>query len=76
MAITEEHRKMLARAYQEAMGRLRKRHDSEFHEILAEVYAEKGMEVKKRLSRAQKQQQRVAEARSIIEASTGVFQAS
>ena len=68
MAISEEHKKMLARAYQEAMGRLRKRYDSEFHTILAEVYAEYGMTVQKRLSRAQKQQQRVEEAKKIIAA--------
>jgi len=56
-----------ARAYQEAVARLRRRHDEEFHEILNEVYAEWGMNVKKRRSRQQVAKDQIAEARRVLD---------
>lgn len=56
-----------ARAYQEAVARLRRRHDEEFHEILHEVYAEWGMNVKKRRSRQQVAKDQIEEARRVLD---------
>jgi uncharacterized protein with PIN domain len=56
-----------ARAYQEAAARLRRRHDEEFHEILNEVYAEWGMEIKKRRSRQQVAKDQIEAARRILD---------
>ena len=57
----------LARAYQVALGRLRARHDGEFHGILAEVYAERGIEVRKRVSRIEARNRRIAAAKALLE---------
>jgi len=59
----------LARAYQEASSRLRRRHDDEFHAILAEVYADWGIEVRKRRSRRQAARQRLEEAQRVLDQS-------
>jgi hypothetical protein len=64
----DDHKKMLMRCYSEASARLRKRHDDEFHAILAEVYEENGVDVRKRMSRKAAARKRVEEARAIIEA--------
>lgn len=63
-------RNVLSRAYQRALGRLRANHDEEFHEILAGVYAEMGLDIRKRASRAEMQKRRLAEAQKIVEEST------
>jgi hypothetical protein len=46
----EERRRLLGKAYSMADRELRQRHSDEFHEILAEVYAEMGIDVRKRLT--------------------------
>lgn len=53
-------------AYHEAMARLRRKHDDEFHELLAAVYREWGLSVQKRRSRQQVKKARVEEAKAII----------
>jgi len=55
-----------ARAYQEAAARLRRRHDNEFHEILKEVYAERGLVVQKRRSRRQAAEKRLEDAKRVL----------
>ena len=60
-----DHKQMTS-AYQEAMKRLRKQYDNEFHAILEQVYEEAGMVVKKRMSHAQKQARRIEEAKALI----------
>jgi hypothetical protein len=62
-----DRRNELTRAYQAALGKLRSRHDSEFHEILAEVYAERGIEVRKRVSRIESHNRRIAAAKALLE---------
>lgn len=57
---------MTARAYQEASARLRRAHDEEFHVLLAEVYEEWGLDVKKRRSRQQVKRDIVAQAQRIM----------
>lgn len=60
----------LARAYQEASARLRRAHDDEFHALLADVYAEWGMEVVKRRSRRQAAKARIENAKRILNESS------
>ena len=67
MVSDNERQKAVARAYQAALAVLRKRHDHEFHEILSSVYEEMGLSVKKRASRVEAQQKRVAAARTVVE---------
>lgn len=59
-------RNKLARAYQEANARLRRAHDDEFHDLLAQVYEEWGMVVTKRRSRQQAKRARIEKAKRII----------
>jgi hypothetical protein len=59
----------MARAYGIALSRLRKAHDPEFQAILTEVYSDLGMHVKKRMSRMQAHEKRIAEAKKLIESS-------
>lgn len=47
---TNDRSKALGKAYGEANRRLRENHPTEFHEILADVYADMGLDVKKRLT--------------------------
>jgi hypothetical protein len=63
----EEHRKMIMRAYQDATAILRKRYDSEFHEILVEIYKERNIQVRKRRSRLQKAQEQLEAARKVLD---------
>ena len=65
-----DHKQMTS-AYQEAMKRLRKQYDNEFHAILEQVYEEAGMVVKKRLSHAQKQARRSGPAQPASHARRG-----
>lgn len=62
--MSEVHRKQMTKAYQMALSRLRKRHDDEFHTILAEVYLEEGITVKKRMSRVAARNKKLAEQQS------------
>jgi hypothetical protein len=52
----EERRRLLGKAYSMADRELRQRHSEEFHVILSEVYAEMGIEVRKRLTGERKRQ--------------------
>jgi len=63
----EEHRKAVARAYQDALRELRKRHDPEFHAMLAEIYEQRGIDVKKRRSRQQMKADEISAARRLLE---------
>jgi hypothetical protein len=65
--MSAERNKQLARCYQEALSKLKKKHDDEFHHILAGVYAEHGMEVRKRLSRIESKYKQLAEAQEWLE---------
>lgn len=67
MSESNEHRKAVARAYQAALARLRARHDDEFHEILAEVYAENGLTVVKRRSRIAANKHAIEKAKRFLE---------
>ena len=66
MSDESQHRALLAKAYQEASRRLRRKHDAEFHGLLAEVYWEWDIDVKKRRSRAQVKADALAEAKKLI----------
>lgn len=58
--------KTTANAYHEAMARLRRFHDDEFHILLAEIYEEWDLPVQKRRSRQQAKQHRIEQAKAII----------
>ncbi len=58
----DDRKKLMARCYQEANARLRKQYDDEFHRILADIYAEQGIEVQKRRSHIQAKKDQIAEA--------------
>ena len=64
--VTDDHRKKVAKAYQLALAELRQKHDNEFHEILARIYVEQGIAVRKRESRL------AARHRMLVDASTVV----
>lgn len=62
-------RNALSRAYQKALARLRTNHDAEFHAILAQVYVEEGMDVRKRASRGEMMRRRLEDAKRLVEES-------
>lgn len=64
----DDRRNALMRAYQDASAELRRRHDSEFHEILQDIYIQKGLEVRKRRSRKQAADARIEAARRLLDA--------
>lgn len=55
-----ERARALGKAYTEANRRLRNNHPTEFHEILADIYADMGLDVKKRLTGERKRQADIA----------------
>ena len=65
---SKEHRNEVVRAYQDATHELRRRHDDEFHSILADIYAERNIVVRKRRSRQQALKHRVQKALEIVSA--------
>jgi metal-responsive CopG/Arc/MetJ family transcriptional regulator len=65
--MSDDRNKEIARCYQEALSRLKKKHDDEFHKILAAVYAEHGLQVRKRLSRIESKYKQLAEAQAWLE---------
>lgn len=67
--MADERRNEMTRAYQSALGKLRSRHDAEFHEILSEVYVERGIAVRKRVSRIESQKRRILAAKALLEGS-------
>lgn len=64
---TKEHRKSLSSAWAEATRMLRDNHDVEFHTLLAERYAAKGILVTKRSSRLTAKRRRLDAARALLE---------
>lgn len=56
-----------SRAHQEAAKRLRHKFHAEYRALLHEVYAEWGLEVRKRRSRQELLEDRLAEARRLLE---------
>lgn len=67
MVTDAEHKKQIARAYQVALSRLRQQYDAEFHAILSAVYEEQGITVRKRMSRAAARQQKMEQARAVLQ---------
>lgn len=62
-----ERQAAMQRAYAEANRRLREFHLEEFHVLLAEVYEERDMDVRKRLTGAMKRADQIAKAKALIE---------
>ena len=62
-----EHKKSMTAAYQEALRRLRINNEKEFHSLLETVYAERGIEVKKRLTGSRKVAYELAKARALLD---------
>lgn len=58
--------KVLAALYAKALKELRRKHDVEFHEILDGLYAESGVEVKRRLTGERKRQADIAKAKAVL----------
>lgn len=71
MATTPEHRKMLARCYQQALATLRNKYDAEFHQILAAIYKENGVEVEKRRPRSEVLREKIEDAQRKLNAKRG-----
>jgi hypothetical protein len=65
----DDHKKALMRAYQDASAILRKKYDSEFHMILADLYDQRGITVRKRRSRLQKAKDQLAAAQKVLDSS-------
>jgi len=53
-------------AYAEATKRLRMQHINQFHVILNEVYAERGLEVKKRLRGQRLLDKKISDAKALL----------
>lgn len=62
-----EHRKAVAKAYQDALRLLRNNHDPEFHQILASLYEQRGLTVVKRRSRKQVKVDEIEAARRLLD---------
>lgn len=56
----------IAKAYAEALKRLRKNHDSEFHQLLKTVYTEYGIDIAKRRSHQQVLSDQIAAAKRLL----------
>ena len=65
MAQTDRE-KTLSALYGKALKELRRRHDVEFHEILDDLYAETGIDVKRRLTGERKRQAEIAKAKALL----------
>jgi len=52
--------------YAKAMKELKRQHDVEFHEILDGLYAESGIDVKRRLTGERKRQADIAKAKALL----------
>ena len=61
-----EHQKNMRGAYLEATKRLRSMHAEQFHKLLEQVYDERGMTVRKRLTGERKRQAEIEKARAIL----------
>lgn len=58
--------KTMSSIYGSALTELRHRHDAEFHEILDDLYAKSGLEVKRRLTGERKRQADIARAKAVL----------
>jgi len=67
MAKTTDHQKAMARAYSRAGQELRRRHLAEFKDILTEIYALEGLDIKRRRSQAEIQQDRISDAVKVLQ---------
>jgi hypothetical protein len=63
-----DREKALSSLYGKALQELRRRHDVEFHEILDGLYAESGIDVKRRLTGERKRQADIAKAKALLAA--------
>lgn len=61
-----EHQKAVHAAYGEATKRLRKKYDDEFHQILEQVYEERGLQIRKRLTGERKKAAEIEAARAVL----------
>lgn len=67
MAQTTDHQKAMARAYSRAGQELRRRHRDEFKSILTEIYALEGLDIKRRRSQSEIQQDRISDAVKVLQ---------
>lgn len=67
MVSEEPRHKIITSAHQEAVKRLRKTFPGEYRGILADVYAERGVTVRKRRTKDEILADRLAEARRLLE---------
>ena len=58
--MSTDRTKFLSSAYARATALLRKNHSEEFHEILAGIYEQEGVDVKKRLTGIRKKKAQLA----------------
>lgn len=61
-----ERQRAMQAAYEEAGKRLRKAHEDEFHSLLQEVYYERDMKVRKRLTGDRKRAAEIAKAKALL----------
>lgn len=61
-----DREKVMSSLYAKAMKELKRRHDVEFHEILDGLYAESGIDVKRRLTGERKRQADIAKAKALL----------
>lgn len=64
--VSHDH-KTISRAHAEATKRLRKRFHAEYREILLAVYDEMGLQVRKRRTKEEMLEDRLAEAKRLLE---------
>lgn len=61
-----EHQKAMGSAYTEATKRLRKKYEEEFHALLEQVYEERGLTIRKRLTGERKKAAEIEAARAVL----------
>jgi hypothetical protein len=61
-----ERQREMQKAYEEATKRLRRAHEAEFHSLLQEVYYERDMNVRKRLTGERKRAADIAKAKELL----------
>lgn len=61
-----ERQKVMGAAYTEATKRLRQAHEQEFHDLLEQVYEERGLSVRKRLTGERLREAEIAKARAVL----------
>ena len=61
-----DRKNQMQKAYEEATKRLRKAHQEDFHSLLQEVYYERDMKVRKRLTGERKRAAEIAKAKAFL----------